>query len=88
MSVEVKKREGESLEGLLRRFTRRVQHSGILIRAKRGKHYERPKSERMLQDDAIRRRKLREKREYLRKIGKLEELMPRRRFGRKRRGAS
>lgn len=84
MVVEVKKKEGESLESMLRRFTRRVQQSGILLRAKRGKHYERPKTDREEKEDAIRRTKIRSKREYLRKIGKLEELMPRRRFGRRR----
>ena len=83
MVVEVKKKDGESVESMLRRFTRKVQQSGVLIRAKRGKFYEREKSEHEQKEAAIRRTELRSKREYLRKIGKLEEFFPRGRFGRK-----
>lgn len=71
--VEVKKKDGESPESLLRRFTRKVQRSGVLIRAKKGRFYEPDKTKREVKDEAIRRRMVREKREYLRKIGKLED---------------
>ena len=72
--IEVKKRDGESSEGLLRRFTRRVQQSGLLIRAKKARYYEAPKTKREIRDDAIRRRGVREHRDYMRKLGRLEEL--------------
>lgn len=83
--VEVKRREGESSESLLRRFTKRVQQSGVLIRAKKGKFKEARKSKREMREDAIRRRKIKEKKEYLRKIGKLDEFLKKKkgRVGRK-----
>lgn len=71
--VEVKRKEGESPESLLRRFTKRVQQSGVLIRAKKNRFYERPKNRRAQREDATRRKTIRDKKEYLRKIGKLEE---------------
>jgi len=71
--VEVKRKEGESAESLLRRFTKRVQQSGVLLRAKRARFFESPKTKRETREDAIRRKSIRERKEYLRKIGKLDE---------------
>ncbi len=73
--VEVRRKDGESGESLIRRFTRKVQQSGVLIRAKRRRFYEPPKTKRETKEDAIRRKQTRDKREYLKKIGKLEEWM-------------
>lgn len=72
--VEVKKKEGESSEGVIRRFNKRVQQSRILIQAKRGRFYESPKNKRQMREDAQRRRVIKEERDLLRKMGKLEEL--------------
>ena len=77
--MEVRKKEGESAEGLLRRFTKKVQASGVLIRAKKGRFYLRKKSKLKQQEEATRRRMIREKKEHLRKIGKLEEYIDPRR---------
>ncbi|MBI4090259.1 MAG: 30S ribosomal protein S21 [Candidatus Kerfeldbacteria bacterium] len=71
--VEVRRKEGESVESLLRRFTKRVQQSGVLLRAKRARFYEPPKTKREVRQDALRRREIRQRKDYLRKIGKLEE---------------
>lgn len=76
--IEVRKREGESTESLLRRFTKKVQQSGVLIRAKKGRFFTSPKTKREMRVDAIRRKAIREKKEHLRKIGKLEEFERRR----------
>lgn len=73
--VEVKKKDNESSEGLIRRFNRRVQQSGVLLRTKKDQYFEPTPNERLLKQKAIRRTKIREKKEYLRKIGKLDELM-------------
>jgi len=81
--VEVKKKSGESPESMLRRFTKRVQQSGVLIRAKKGRYFEPPKNKRAKKEDAKRRQEARAKKEYLRKIGKLEEMDKKR--GRRRR---
>ena len=79
--IEVKKKEGESSESLVRRFTRQVQQSRLLIRAKRSRFYEGPKNKRAIRESAKRRREIRAKREELRKMGKLDELLPKKRFG-------
>lgn len=53
--VEVKRKENESFDSLLRRFNRKIQQSGVLIRARRIRFYVAPKS-RNLQKEAARRR--------------------------------
>ncbi|MBI2582683.1 30S ribosomal protein S21 [Candidatus Azambacteria bacterium] len=78
--VEVRRRERESISSLLRRFTRRVQQSGILLTARRSRFFEPAPSKRKIRESALRRVVLRAERERLRKLGKLEpEFFPRRR---------
>lgn len=71
--VEVRKKEGESNESLLRRFTKQVQQSRILLRAKRGRFYEPPKNKREIREQAQRRQTIKVRKDFLRKIGKLDE---------------
>lgn len=73
MSIEVRKKEGESTASLLRRFTRRIQQSKVLVRAKKSKFYKKPKSKRQLQQSALRRELIRKERQKLIKMGLLEE---------------
>lgn len=77
--VEVKRKEGESFESLLRRFNRKIQQSGVLIRARKIQFYEPPKSRNLIRESARRRVELQAEREVLRKLGKL----PNYRFSRK-----
>lgn len=76
--VEVKKRKGESMESMLRRFGRRVQHSGLLLRARKAMFFQRPKSKRRLRDEAIRRSEIRAEKEKLRKLGLEDKYEPKR----------
>ena len=55
--VDVKAEGNESFESLLRRFSRRVQQSGILSEARRREHYEKPSAKRR-RKGAARRRKV------------------------------
>ncbi len=71
--IEVRRRDNESSESLLRRFSKRVQQSGVLLRAKKRRFYEKGKNKRAQRSDALRRLAIREQREVLRKLGKLEE---------------
>ena len=82
--VELKRKKGETFESFFRRFNKRLQQSGRLFQARKVRFYERPKSKARLREAAARRSELREKREYLRKIGKLpeEEFRPSSRGGR------
>ena len=47
--------EGESFEGLLKRFTRKVQQDGIISEVRRRKHYQKPASRRRRKEVARRR---------------------------------
>lgn len=67
---------------MLRRFTKKVQQSGVLIRAKKARFYEPQRSKRAVRESAIRRKTIRDKNDLLRKMGKLPDIDPRRRRGR------
>jgi small subunit ribosomal protein S21 len=69
--VEVKRKENESFESLLRRFNRKIQQSGVLVRARKIRFYTPGRSRNLLREDAQRRAINREKREELKKQGKL-----------------
>jgi len=71
--AEVKRKKGESFEGLLRRFNRRLIESGKILQAKKIQFFRRPQNKNAIKLSALRRKELREKREYLRKIGRLKE---------------
>jgi len=77
--VEVKKKNGESTESLIRRFTKRVQSSGVLLRSKQGRYYTTKKSKLEKKEVAARRGQIKEKKELLRKIGKLDDFIDPRR---------
>jgi len=53
--VEVKRKDNESFESLLRRFNRKIQQSGVLIRARRIRFFVPTKSRNLLREDAARR---------------------------------
>lgn len=69
--VEVKRKEGESFESLLRRFNRKIQQSGVLVRARKIQFYNPPKSRNLTRVSARRRAELSAQREELKKLGKL-----------------
>jgi hypothetical protein len=71
MPLEVKKQNRENNQSLLRRFTRGMQQSGILIRAKKGQFKRREKSEDMKRKSALRREEKREEYEKLKKLGEI-----------------
>ena len=76
--VDVKRRKGESFEGLFRRFTRRVQQSGRLLEARKHRLHAPMQSKNAVHRSALRRKDMREKRDYLMKTGRLvEEERPR-----------
>ena len=71
--VEVRRKSGESTAAMIRRFTRRVQKSGILLRARKERFYKPRLKKRQLREKALRRAKATRKREWLLKLGKLPE---------------
>ncbi len=68
--VEVKRKDNESFENLLRRFNRKVQQSGVLIRARKTRFFEPGKSRNLVRTAAQRRAEMKVVREELKKIGK------------------
>lgn len=72
MAVEVKKKQGESAEGMIRRFTQSVVRSGLIKEVKGRQFRTRKLSERAKRVSALRRKKDRARREYLMKIGVLK----------------
>ena len=68
--VEVKKKDNESFENLLRRFNRKVQQSGVLVRARKKRFFAKDLSRNLLRSQAQRRSIIRVQKEELKKIGK------------------
>lgn len=73
MPLEVSRQERESSQSLARRFQKRVQQSGLLLRARKIRFKERKKSEQMKKRAALRREELRKEYEKLKKLGKVPD---------------
>lgn len=69
--VEVRKKERETIEALLRRFKKQLQQSGVLYLARKRRFYESPKNKRQKREEAARRATLQKEKEHLRRLGKL-----------------
>ena len=73
MAIEVKKRQGESNRSFLRRFSRRIQQSGVLIRARKTRFREKDKTKREKKESALRRIRIVKEQDKLKKMGLLKE---------------
>lgn len=71
--VYVKKKDNETQAAMIRRFTRRIQQSGILIRARKMRFYDPKPTKRVVHDRALRKAKIVKERENLAKLGRLPE---------------
>jgi small subunit ribosomal protein S21 len=69
--VEVKRKDNESFESLIRRFNRKIQQSGVLVRARKIRFFVPTRSRNLLREEAKKRSENREKREELKRMGKL-----------------
>lgn len=78
-NVQVEKNNNESSANVIRRFTKRMQGSGIIQRLRKGRYYERVKSSNVRKTSRL--KKLDKKAEYEKqvKLGKIQERAPRRR---------
>ncbi len=71
--VEVKKKKNESFEGLIRKFSKRIQQSGKVLQAKKIR-YNKPKiNKNKRQALKLRRLEINEQKEYLKKTGRIKE---------------
>ncbi|MFP4539902.1 MAG: hypothetical protein ACLFNN_03140 [Candidatus Paceibacterota bacterium] len=72
-NVKVEKQGGENNTTLIRRFTKRVQGSGILPRVKSIRFRNRPVSETKKKQQALKRLQKMKERERMIKLGKIQE---------------
>jgi len=70
--VEVRKKTKESATAMLRRFTRKVQLSGVLLSARKAQFHRGERSKNLRRNDALYRDKMTKERERLEKLGLLE----------------
>lgn len=73
VNVAVKKNNQESTANLIRRFTKRVQGSGVLNRVRKGRYHTRTKSEQVNRARKLIKLEKKVKYETLLKLGKVQE---------------
>lgn len=76
--LEVRRKDGESFEALIRRFTKKTIQSGKILQAKKVRFFDKGKSKRELKESALRRKNMTARMDYLKRIGKYDEFALRR----------
>jgi len=72
--LEVRRKNGESFESLIRRFTKKTIQSGKILQAKKVRFFNKDKTKRELKEGALRRMDINSRLDYLKRIGKLDEM--------------
>jgi ribosomal protein S21 len=78
INVEIQKNGTENAMGVLRRFTKRVQGSGVLVRVRKLRYSKRNESTYVRKKRTLKSLKRRAETEKMIKLGKMAEPMPRR----------
>ena len=84
VNVEVTKGGSENTASLMRRFTKRMQGSGVLPRVRSLRFYARPQSKFISKKKRLKKIARKATYEELIKLGKMQEPTGRRRFGKRR----
>lgn len=71
--IEARKKDRETTESLMRRFSRRIQQSGVLVHARRTRFRNEEKSKREKRQEALYKVKIRKEIDKLKKLGKFDE---------------
>jgi len=71
--IEVKKKEKETPENLIRRFTRRVQQSRVLMHVRRNRFRAEEKSKMQKRNEALYKIKIRKEIDKYKKMGKFDD---------------
>lgn len=71
--IEVKKKDRETSESLMRRFSRRVHQSGVLPQARKSRFLAEKKTKRQMIEGALYKEKVRKVVSRLKKMGKFDE---------------
>ena len=69
--IEVRKNPNENNASILRRFSRRVQESGMIHKIKKSRYNERKESKLKVKKSALKRMQKRKEIEILKKLGKI-----------------
>lgn len=72
--LEVRRKNGESFESLIRRFTKKTIQSGKILQAKKVRFFNKDKTKREQKEGALRRMDINSRLDYLKRIGKLDEM--------------
>lgn len=72
MVLETKKKQNESLNVFLRRFTEKVKRSGIINEYKDKQFYTKDKSQQLKKKGALARKNKKEKLNFMKKAGKVK----------------
>jgi len=70
--IQVRKKEKENAESLIRRFSRRIQQSGVLMQARRNRFQNDKKSKQKQRDEALYKVKIRKEITKLKKIDRFD----------------
>lgn len=73
--LEVKRKEKETTGAFVRRFSRRVQESGVLLEARKTRYFSKPPTKRARKQSALRRLKISKEFLRLKKLGKTKSSM-------------
>lgn len=71
--IQVRKKERETTESLIRRFSRRVQQSGVLRQVRKTRFHQPEQSRGKRRDEALYKVKIRKEINRLKKLGKFDE---------------
>lgn len=71
--IEVRKKDKETTESLMRRFSRRIQQSGVLVRARKTRFRNEEKSKPEKRQEALYKVKIRKEIDKLKKLGKFDD---------------
>lgn len=71
--IQVKKKEKESVESLIRRFSRRVQQSGVLRQMRKRRFHQTEKSRTERRKEALYKVEIRKEISRLKKLGKFDD---------------
>ena len=71
--IQVKKKDRETSESLIRRFSRRIQQSGVLMQARRSRFDFPGKSKKKQRDEALYKVKIRKEIDKLKKIDRFND---------------
>ena len=71
--IEIKRKEKEAPESLIRRFSRRIQQSGVLQKARKGRFKQEEKSKPKRRNEALYKVKIRKQIDRMKKLGKFTD---------------